>query len=234
MTFTFYFSPEPIFTGNYSFADKRMISEALWFSQFVLRNQLEPLIGAKVGTVFKNLKIEFVSKRDEELIEAGAVGLAYRDRNKIFMPSKLAEGWKKNNRLDRLAFLSHTGVLTMEETHSVVWRLGSLPEFKNKAYTSGQLANDLIHWLYNEGRLIVKDCLSPYPQYFGRKLQIVIPDLAYGWKNRAEIMEGIKTGRYKEGKNKYWSDSASIVGWDNRIYSTRHEIEHIKRFLIGY
>lgn len=219
MSYTFYYSPQPSFTTNYTDTERNMLSTAMWGIQFEFRRMLEPLLGSKVGSIFKDLKTEFVETQVPELKVANALGMAFLNRNINWIP--VGTG--------RWMFAPYTGIIAMENGHSVFWRLGSLPEFKSKKYTAGQLCNNVIHWLYNESHLKKVEVNDAWNnKYFGGSLTYVIPDLTYGWINREEIMDGIMSGRYKAGANPYWGVGSTV----NKIAATEHELMHIKNFLV--
>lgn len=191
------------FDPSYSRLDQNMIGTATNRIAITVYRMLSPF--ADEDLMYKDLRIEFVPEQNLELRKYGALGLAYRNRNINNIPRGLG----------RWTFAAYTGLIAMELTHSVLMRL-----------ISHRAGNDIIHYLYNEGRLLKMPYRSQWNlKYFGGELTLVIPDMRYGWVNQGEIMEGIKSGKYKEGTHEYWSDVSP---------ATRHDLEHIKEFLIAH
>lgn len=171
---------------------------------------LAPLVDA--GQVFKGLVIEFTDYRTPELLKYGAIGLAYRNRNINYVPAGLS----------MQMFTAYSGVIAMEMAHSLIERLtGDL-----------RMGNDLVHWLYNEQKLQIHQYRSQWNlKRHGGAVELIIPDLAYGWQNRKEIMDSIRSGKSKEGLHKYWSDPAWKGDVGAPVAATQHELEHLQHFL---
>lgn len=201
----------PIFDSRYSIKDRNIIETALNKIDFELWNRLRVLVGEKATDMaFLDLKTEITADPNHRLLGPGLGGVATRDINVNYCPLNP----------DRFQITLRSGVFSMERAHSLIKRL--VP----KGYTW----IDVIHWLYNEQKLYTVDYRTLWNQfYFGGALKLVLPDITYGWLNQKEIMEGIKSGKYREGKDEYSSD-----GNPSRTYATEHELEHIRRYLIGH
>lgn len=203
--------PTFVFDDAYSVQDTNLIGTAANKIAFDVYNMMSPF--ADENLMYKDLIIEFVSERNTELKKYNALGLAYKNKNIDYIPKALG----------RWMFAPYTGMLSMELTHSIIMRLlGNRP------------GNDIIHWLYNEGRLFRREYVSQHNlKYFGGSLTLVMPDMVYGWKNQQEIMDGIRSGKYKEGFHHYWSDPAWKGDPDAPVAAaTNHEFEAVKNWLI--
>jgi hypothetical protein len=211
--------PRFVFDETYSDEDISLIGITINKITFDVYLMMRPFVDE--NAMFKDLVIEFVPEPTSELKQYNAVGLAWKDRNLNLFPAGLARGLKNNSYFDKLDYQSRTGVLSMEETHSIFMRL-----INNLA------GNDVIHWLYNERFLKTAEHVTQRNlQLFGGSLKIVEPDVAYGWQKQQEIMDGIKSGKYKEGFNEYWSDPAYSRPMPEAIAAGEHELEHVREWL---
>lgn len=183
-----------------------------WFKVlYELHQMLQQFVDATY--VFKDLQYEFVDHQNKTLRDAGAIGLATRDWNLIHV----APGQSF------LQMQATSAVMSMEPAHSLWNRL-----FHNEDRKGW---NDVIHYLYNEGRLFVREYVTEANlKRFGQSIKVVVPDLAYGIQNRKEIMAGIRSGKYREGYNEYWADPA--LGKEADVVPAHnHELELVKDWL---
>lgn len=201
---------------EYSDKDVNMVSSALWRTCRVVNEMLERE-GISTDEALKDMTVEFTSMTDHpELKKYGAIGLSFfqtPNRNINYMPRSLSR-----------SFLAlYSGTMSMELCHSIVWTIS-----KNT-----KIANDIVHWCYNENHLIKHTFASHYNlKAYGGALTLVIPDIVLAWKNREEIIEGIKSGKYivEAGEDPYWTRANKTPA--SFTAATPHELEKIKNFLI--
>lgn len=174
----------------------------------VMHDQLAPFVD--VENVYKGAHIFFTPTTDHPDLKANnALGLSYLKKpikNLNYFPMTTST-------YDATIYSS---VSSMELAHGLWYVLTG----------NSRECNDVIHWLYNENHLIITEF-----DHYGTSIKIVVPDLAYGWKNREQIMSDIKSGKAEAGSNPYWSSPAH-TGQQNIVRAELHEIEHIKNFLI--
>jgi len=162
--------------------------------------------------MFENLKVHFTDTITGELEEYGAIGLAWRDRNLNYCPA----GFTK------MQYQIYSGVSSMEMTHSIILRLTN----------DNRMWNDLIHWGYNEDMLTQHNWLSAITVLkFGSSATFILPDMAYLWANKSDIMAGIRNGTYKESIHPYWSDPLFTAPAPSVVAATAHDVDHLKDLL---
>lgn len=166
-----------------------------------------------VSKALDDLKIEFTDSQTPELKKESAIGLASLDKNINMVPNHL-NAW----------YLSiYSGTVAMELTHTLI---GRLTKDRKKM-------NDIIHYLYNGQRLSKVDIQNKvYKKKLGGNMRLVIPDIAYGWKNQDRIIDEIRKGVAPKGKNPYWT-KAGVPPNGGITIAHEHEVEHIIAFLNG-
>jgi hypothetical protein len=195
----------------YSDRDAMLICSAYYGVVRLTLEALEPLVNLE--GVNDGLTIEFADHMTLELKDAGAIGLAYRDRNVSFVPTNLSI----------FEMTARSSTIAMEYFHSLTVRLTN----------DWKMFNDLAHFLYNEGYLLTRSWSDPkYLKWFGSAtLTVVIPDVAHGWQHRHEIMDGIRSGKYPEGRHEYWSDPAHSGSIPRAVKADEHELDGIRHWL---
>jgi hypothetical protein len=196
--------------SNYTNNDRILLVNATRRISREVDFKLKPFID--VSKTLADLKIEFTDSQTPELKEAGAIGIATLDKNVNMVPNHL-NAW----------YLSiYSGTVAMELTHSLI---GRLTKDRKKM-------NDVIHYLYNGQRLSRVDIQNKvYNKKLGGNMRLVIPDIAYGWKNQDRIIDEIRKGVAPKGKNPYWTKAG--VPLNGVIMAHEHEVEHIIAFLTG-
>lgn len=189
-----------------------LLFTSFWRCLYECEQMLRPHV-ADSFNIYKDLRYQFVDHIDDELAEYGAVGLATRDWNKVYVPAGCSP----------LQMQAISGTMSMELMHSVWKRIFHHEDTKGW--------NDVIHYLYNEGRLLVKEYRSTYIlQHYGTSIKVVVPDMDYAVVNRKSIMEGIRSGRYIEGRNEYWGDPAVSREYD-KVLLHKHELGVITNWI---
>ena len=167
--------------SNYSRKDTLLIKHAIGV---ILKEFVEQLDGN--DKLFEGLAIEVADHRTDELLQYRALGLSYPNRNLDYIPSQL-------NLFDMTVA---SGVVSMELAHSIVARL-----FQNMT-----VSNDVVHYLYNVQMLkLVTNSNFAFKMWFGGAIKVVVPELAFGIKNKDRIMQMIADGKAPGGPNVYWS-----------------------------
>lgn len=200
-------------SDSYTDNDKYLITVCTYAICRLMNVHLNAFIDWHKVDSLGGFPIEFTPEQNEELLEAGAIGLAYHDRNINVVPSHL------NIRDMELA----SGIIAMERTHTMVWRVSD--DFL--------LCNDLIHYGYNENMLYRWNFAHPQVlAKFGLNPRVVVPELATLWWKKDEIMKDIKSGKAIEGQNEYFTDPTySGASPSNRIAATTHELEELEHFI---
>jgi hypothetical protein len=196
---------------NYSEYDTNLIFSTFFKVLVELEKSIRPF--ADTSLLFKDLEYEFVDHRNLELVEAGALALAWRDKNLVYVEPGQSF----------FQMQATSAVMAMELAHSAWNRLFYHED--RKAW------NDIIHFLYNDGRLFVRDYVTEKNlQRFGQSIKVVVPDMAYGIQNRKEIMAGIRSGAIKEGFNEYWADPA-LNKESDKVPAHTHERDMVAHWL---
>lgn len=196
--------------SSYSARDIGLITQAQWAICNEIRNRLSPYVN--MTGIYKGLRIEFDDFQTQELKENSAIGLAYMDRNVIL----------KSHGVAFFDLIIDSGIMSMEAFHTVLGRL------TNNRY----IMNDVCHYLYNAGRLITVPIRNDnIHKMLGQDMQVVIPDVVYGWLNQDKIIYEIKAGVAPQGKNVYWTTANTPVDFAKPIAAQFHERVDIQKWL---
>ena len=207
-----YYPESVTFSGAYSFREKYLLKTNIMRVCKEIYDQLAPLVGMRMDTIFRGLRIEFTDVMTPELTEYNAIGLSWRDRNVNLCPSHLS---KRDLEI-------YSGVSSMELSHSLVYRLTD--DFLTD--------NDLVHFLWNEGYVNKKEYWSALGlALFHSPISLLIPDMKYGWEHQDEIMAGIRNGTYNEGPNEYFSDPAFKGPLPALVKADERDLEIMRQLL---
>lgn len=207
--------PIYVFDSRYSRKDRNVIQTAMQKIRFEVYNKMKPLVGEQaIESALNGIKLEFTPDMKHKILGGRALGMAWKDGNVNFCPLNPS----------RTTITLYSGIFSMEFAHTIFKRL--IP----KGYTW----IDAIHWLYNERYLetISYKSFHNLTHFGNRELKLVLPNVGYAWKNRTEIMEGIRTGKYREGRDGYSSRTPGMGPIES--YATMHDLEHIREYLIGH
>jgi len=199
-------------TVSYSWWETNLIFSTFYKVVSELEKRFRPFVDTSF--MYKDLRYNFTDYMNDDLRESGAIGLATRDWNLVYVPTGLS----------LFQMTSISGVMAMELAHSL-WR-------RNFHQEDTKGWNDVIHYLENEGRLKTEEYVSEQNlKRFGGAIKVVIPDIAYAILNRKEIMAGIRSGKYPEGFNEYWADPAATSKESSTVLAHKGELELIKHWL---